>query len=101
MSQTQAQAELDAVMRQFARDYAQTNATIRGEVLQFWQSPRGPQRMMAAALLALQGFMLLMLLAVCGNTANLVLARASARQREMGVRLALGAGPCAHRAACC
>jgi putative ABC transport system permease protein len=93
LSQAHAQTELDGIMAQFAREYPQTNASIRGEILQFWQSPRGPQRMMAAALLALQGFMLLMLLAVCGNTANLILARASARQREMGVRLALGAGP--------
>ena len=88
-----AQAELDAAMRQLAQAYPETNATMRGEVLRFWESPRGPQRMMAYALVIMQGLMLLLLLAVCGNTANLELARASARQKEMGVRLALGAGP--------
>ena len=89
----QAQADLDGVMQQLARAYPQTNATLHGEVLPFLGPPRGPMRLMMAGLAVLQGIMLLLLLAVCGNTANLVLARASARQREMGVRLALGAGP--------
>jgi hypothetical protein len=87
----QAQRELDLLMRRLANDFPQTNATISGEVLPLWQSPRGPQRMITAAVALLQAIMLLLLLAVCGNTANLVLARANARQREMGIRLALGA----------
>jgi predicted permease len=92
-SRAQAQSDVDVVMRQLAQAYPQSNRNVEGEVLPFWQSPRGPQRLMATSLGVLQLLMLLLLLAVCGNTANLVLARASARQREMGVRLALGAGP--------
>jgi predicted permease len=87
-----AQSEVDAVLRQLASDYPGTNAAIQAEVLPYWRSSRGPQRFLAPALGFLQGVMLLLLLAVCGNTANLALSRASARQREMGMRLALGAG---------
>jgi len=89
----QAQRETDVAMRQLAQAYPQTNRNVGADVLPFWQSPRGPQRLMATSLGILQLLMLLLLLAVCGNTANLVVARASSRQREMSLRLALGAGP--------
>jgi len=88
----QAQAEFSAAMTQFARDYPEANAGIGGEILPFWKTPRGPQRFLISGLTILQGVMLLLLLAVCGNTANLMLARGSTRQREMAVRVALGAG---------
>ena len=88
-----AQTELDVAMRQLAHDYPETNKAMQAQVLPFWQAPRGPQQFLVGALAILQAIMLLLLLAVCGNTANLMLARASARYREVGVRLTLGAGP--------
>ena len=92
VSRAAAQADVDGVMRELARVYPKTDRTITAEVRPFWKSPRGPQMLLAAGLAVLQGIMLLLLLAVCGNTANLMLARASARRREMSVRLALGSG---------
>jgi putative ABC transport system permease protein len=88
-----AQHEVSGAMQQLAMTYPQTNAAMTAEIRPFSQPLRGPQRFLIAALTLLQSIMLVLLLAVCGNTANLVLARASVRQREMGIRLALGAGP--------
>jgi predicted permease len=87
----QAQRDAESVMAELGRLYPQTNAAISVDVFRFWQAPRGPQRMFVGALSILQGIMLLLLLAVCANTANLILARSSARQREVGIRQALGA----------
>ena len=89
----QASAQFSSAMRELATSFPDSNGRIGGELMPYWRAARGPQMMFITALGILQGVMLLVLLAVCGNTANLVLARASARYREVGVRLALGAGP--------
>jgi predicted permease len=87
-----AAAELATAMRTLAAEHPETNATITGEVLPQWQSPRGPQRSLVAALAMFQAAMLLVLAVVAGNTINLVLSRSGARQHEAAVMLALGSG---------
>ena len=91
MPEQEAQRELDVAMRELAVSYAPTNKTLGAELSPFTNPPRGPQRMMRAALVFMQVLMALVLIAVCGNVANLLVAKISARQREFGIRLALGA----------
>ena len=87
-----AQAELNSAAQRLIDTYPETNKGLRYELLPLWRIPRGGENIVYA-LATLQVFAVLILIVVCANTANLLLARASVREREIGVRLALGAGP--------
>jgi len=50
-SLARAQGETDAAMRDLAVRYPESNAGVRAEVRPFWRAPRGPQLMLARALL--------------------------------------------------
>ena len=90
-SLAQGRDDVSRIMSELAVRHPATNRTLTAAVLPQWQSPRGPQQSITAALAMLQALTLLVLAAVVGNTTTLVLARATARQREAAIRLALGA----------
>ncbi len=88
----QAQAEMDTLARQLAQAYPKTNAGIGASLRRLWDAPYGAQSMLLKPLLLLITASGMLLLIICANVGNLVLARATGRRQEIAVRLALGAG---------
>jgi predicted permease len=89
----QARAEAQSVAGILAGENPGTNEGMSATLLPIWRSHYGIQDGLRAPLGILMGASGVVLLIVCANVANLLLARAADRRRELGIRSALGAGP--------
>lgn len=85
-------AELDAVARRTELEYGGELGEYGGWKLRALTFTDAQVRTMRPAGLILLGAVAFILLLVCANVASLLLSRSAGRQREMGIRLALGAG---------
>lgn len=90
VSATQAHAEPSTIARNIAEQYPDTNRGRTVTVLSYLSGrfeADPPDAIFAIMLLAISG---LVLLIACANVANLVLARGTARVKEVAIRMAIG-----------
>ena len=90
VSQEQAAAEMRSIARRIEEQYADTNSGWSTKIVALRDQLVGD---IGPTLWTLLGAVVFVLLIACANVANLLLARAGSREKEIALRTALGANP--------